>query len=200
MAIQFGYVTMFAAVAPWATSLCLVNNILERKADAYKMMYEQRRDRWRSAQDIGAWYGIFEILTWVAVVTNVALLAFTSNVSRPRRTQRPNPDHAASRLTHVRRSSRCWQVLERSYGFERDGLATALLVLEHLLIMFKLGAQAHIPDSPLWVIKSQEYASWMRRQSNDLLATAAEQDEEAIEEVQHEFEEERSERDSGLIL
>ena len=45
---------------------------------AGKMLYEQRRGRWQGAQDIGAWCSIFEILTWVAVVTNVAVLAFTS--------------------------------------------------------------------------------------------------------------------------
>lgn len=46
---------MFAAVAPWATTLCLLNNVIERKSDALRMLYECQRPRWQGAQSIGAW-------------------------------------------------------------------------------------------------------------------------------------------------
>jgi hypothetical protein len=54
MAIQFGYVTMFAAAAPWAATLCLLNNVFERKADALRMLYGQQRPMYEGASNIGA--------------------------------------------------------------------------------------------------------------------------------------------------
>ena len=37
MAIQFGYIVMFAAAAPWAATLCLLNNAVERKVAVLAM-------------------------------------------------------------------------------------------------------------------------------------------------------------------
>ena len=64
MAIQFGYITMFAAAAPWASTLCLLNNAIERKADANRMLYYQQRPRYAGASGIGAWANVFEFLSF----------------------------------------------------------------------------------------------------------------------------------------
>ena len=55
MAIQFGYVTMFASVAPWAPFFCMLNNMAERRTDAYKMLYGRRRPVYAGAESIGTW-------------------------------------------------------------------------------------------------------------------------------------------------
>ena len=78
MAIQYGYVTMFAT-APWAAFLCLLNNLGERKADAMRMLYGEQRPRYQGASSIGAWATVFEILSFVSIATNVAIVGVTSN-------------------------------------------------------------------------------------------------------------------------
>eukprot|EP00965_Chrysotila_dentata_P257531 6212915-Pleurochrysis_carterae.AAC.3 len=60
MAIQFGYITMFGSVAPWAPLLCVLNNVLEHRADAYKMLYgrcarEAGEASWAKGGERGAW-------------------------------------------------------------------------------------------------------------------------------------------------
>ena len=52
--------TMFAAAAPWAASLCVLNNAIERKADAMAMLYGRQRPAYEGASSIGAWATVFE--------------------------------------------------------------------------------------------------------------------------------------------
>ena len=82
MAIQFGYLTMFASVAPWAACVCMLVNEAERRVDGYKMLYLQQRPGARStgAESIGTWYQVFNVLTVAAVVTNSLIVGYTSTV------------------------------------------------------------------------------------------------------------------------
>lgn len=77
MAIQFGYTTMFVAAYPLATVMSFVNNYVELRIDAWKLCQLSRRPEPRSAEDIGSWQAILEIMTFFAVLTNSALVAFT---------------------------------------------------------------------------------------------------------------------------
>ena len=54
---------MFASVAPWATFVCLLINLVERRADAARMLYAQQRPRYKGAQSIGTWLGVFQAPT-----------------------------------------------------------------------------------------------------------------------------------------
>ena len=42
----YRYIVMFASVAPWATFVCLLINLVERRADAARMLYAQQRPRY----------------------------------------------------------------------------------------------------------------------------------------------------------
>eukprot|EP00164_Ancoracysta_twista_P002959 GFYU01003941.1.p2 GENE.GFYU01003941.1~~GFYU01003941.1.p2 ORF type:complete len:695 (+),score=263.15 GFYU01003941.1:52-2136(+) len=78
MVIQFGYVTLFVVAFPLAPFLALVNNIVEIRADAYKLCNEYQRPFPTGAEDIGTWYYILEIMSTMAVITNCAIFAFTT--------------------------------------------------------------------------------------------------------------------------
>merc|ERR1712146_291127 len=82
MAIQFGYLTMFASVAPWAACFCMAMNEIERRVDAYKMLYTQQRPRYHGAENIGMWYEVFNWLTVAAIVVNCLIAGYTSTVLR----------------------------------------------------------------------------------------------------------------------
>jgi hypothetical protein len=72
--LQYGFVTLFVAAFPLAPLFALLNNIGEIRLDAYKMVTQARRPLAERVQDIGAWYGILQGVTFAAVVSNVSTL------------------------------------------------------------------------------------------------------------------------------
>lgn len=54
MVMQYGYATMFVATFPLAPLLALLNNVVEIRLDAYKMVCEYRRPVPMAAANIGA--------------------------------------------------------------------------------------------------------------------------------------------------
>ncbi|KZC10272.1 Anoctamin-4, partial [Dufourea novaeangliae] len=79
MVLQYGFVTLFVAAFPLAPLFALLNNIAEIRLDAYKMVREARRPLAERVQDIGAWSGILRGVTYVAVVSNAFVIAYTSD-------------------------------------------------------------------------------------------------------------------------
>lgn len=80
MVIQFGFVTLFVASFPLAPLLALFNNLCEIRVDAWKFTTQSRRVVPEKAQDIGAWQPILQGVSILAVVTNAAIIAFTSDM------------------------------------------------------------------------------------------------------------------------
>ncbi|XP_069684912.1 anoctamin-5 isoform X2 [Periplaneta americana] len=79
MVLQYGFVTLFVAAFPLAPLFALMNNIGEIRLDAYKMVTQARRPLAERVQDIGAWYGILQGVTYAAVVSNAFVIAYTSD-------------------------------------------------------------------------------------------------------------------------
>ena len=132
MAIQFGYLTMFAAAAPWAAAFCMANNEIERRVDAYKMLYTQQRPRYHGAESIGTWYQVFNVLTVAAVVTNCLIIGYTSTT------------------------------LSKFYQLSGSQVLWVVLLLEHALLLLKLGVENKVADVPLWVRKTAEYQKFLQ--------------------------------------
>ncbi|XP_073694115.1 anoctamin-6 [Garra rufa] len=80
MVIQFGFVTLFVASFPLAPLLALFNNLCEIRVDAWKITTQFRRVVPEKAQDIGAWQPILQGIAILAVATNAAIIAFTSDM------------------------------------------------------------------------------------------------------------------------
>ena len=80
LAIQFGYMTFFLAALPMSAMFAFLNNFVEIKSDAYKLMKNHQRPRPAGAQDIGSWGAIFSVVTTICVVTNAGLIVFTMEV------------------------------------------------------------------------------------------------------------------------
>lgn len=79
MVVQYGFVTMFVAAFPLAPIFALLNNIVEIRVDAFKFITQMRRPLPDRAEDIGAWFGILRIITYISVVTNAFVIAFTTD-------------------------------------------------------------------------------------------------------------------------
>ncbi|XP_052279240.1 anoctamin-4-like isoform X4 [Dreissena polymorpha] len=78
MVIQYGFVTIFVAAFPLAPFFALLNNIIEIRLDAYKFVTQWKRPLALRSQDIGIWFGILQGISALAVVSNAAIIAFTS--------------------------------------------------------------------------------------------------------------------------
>uniref|UniRef100_A0A914DX58 Anoctamin n=1 Tax=Acrobeloides nanus TaxID=290746 RepID=A0A914DX58_9BILA len=70
MAMQFGFITLFAAVFPLAPLFALINNIFEMRLDAYKLLVTVQRPMPAQVKDIGIWMTILEIMSFLAVLCN----------------------------------------------------------------------------------------------------------------------------------
>jgi len=77
--IQYGYIVLFVVAFPIAPLLALVNNWFENKVDSKKLCLYYRRPLPHGAADIGMWYAILNTVSWVAVVTNVAIVVFETS-------------------------------------------------------------------------------------------------------------------------
>jgi len=79
--IQYGFVVLFVVVFPLAPLFALLNNIIEFRLDASKLMSFTRRPHPRGTYDMGTWFPILNFISWVMVVSNTALLVFCSTVA-----------------------------------------------------------------------------------------------------------------------
>ena len=75
MAVQYGYVALFAPAYPLAPILSMINNIIEIRVDAMRLCYACQRPTWTQAADIGSWYTVLNILGYAAVLTNATMMA-----------------------------------------------------------------------------------------------------------------------------
>ena len=116
--IQYGYVTMFVVAFPLAPMLALANNVLETRIDSSKLCVMTRRPEPKGASNIGKWYDILNIVGFVSVITNCALIAFAS----PKVSSWFNNDHA-------------W-------------LAYAFIIAEHGIFILKFAIAYFMPDEP----------------------------------------------------
>ncbi|XP_067946749.1 anoctamin-4-like isoform X2 [Watersipora subatra] len=79
MVIQYGFVTLFVAAFPLAPFFALLNNIIEVRLDATKMVTQWKRPMAARAQDIGTWFYILQAVSTLAVLVNACIIAFTSD-------------------------------------------------------------------------------------------------------------------------
>lgn len=59
--------------------MCLINNVIEIRTDAYKYITQMQRPIGQQASDIGIWYKILEGMTYLSVMFNAFTIALTSD-------------------------------------------------------------------------------------------------------------------------
>ena len=79
MMVQFGYVTFFSMAFPLAPGFALLNNLVEIRSDAFKLCNNTRRPIAQKASGIGVWFHALQMMSVLAVLTNLAHIGFTSD-------------------------------------------------------------------------------------------------------------------------
>lgn len=77
--VLFGYCTLFVVAGPWVPVIALVSTVLECFLDSKKLIYLQRRPWPAPAASNEPWDTIFEIISFLGILTNSALAIFSSN-------------------------------------------------------------------------------------------------------------------------
>jgi len=119
LVIQFGFVALFGAAFPLVSLVALVNNYVETRSDAFKILTLFERINADQSGAIDAWLPLLEGLTALSVLTNCGLLVFTAKV---------------------------FDTL--GGGWDWWARLLAFFVTEHLLGLFQLAAKAAIKDVP----------------------------------------------------
>ncbi len=57
--------------------MAVINNIIEIRTDAFKLLSSTKRPDYKGASDIGVWYDVLEIVGVLAVITNCLLVGFS---------------------------------------------------------------------------------------------------------------------------
>lgn len=124
--IQFGFMTLFAPAFPLGFTIGYVNNLIEIRSDGFKVCTLCRRPLYHCAEDIGTWEYVLNVMSIASVVTNAALIAFTSG--------------SLNRYTEGLGDSDQWTVkLLIAFG------------VEHLVLSLKFAIEFLIDDEPDWV-------------------------------------------------
>jgi len=76
MAVQWGYVILFIVAFPLAPFCALVNNYLEIRLDAKKLVRFSQRPAPAGATGIGTWFDILTIISFISVVVNIVIVTF----------------------------------------------------------------------------------------------------------------------------
>ncbi|RHY23676.1 hypothetical protein DYB32_009094 [Aphanomyces invadans] len=76
--IEFGYIVLFSSCFPLASLLSVASNLVELKADQFKLLFVHQRPRVHRVGSIGIWQTILTGLVWLSVITNVFLFGFTT--------------------------------------------------------------------------------------------------------------------------
>ncbi|XP_037624115.1 anoctamin-9 isoform X2 [Sebastes umbrosus] len=79
MVIQFSFTTIFVAAFPLAPLLALINNIIEIRLDAIKMVTLERRLVPKKTNDIGVWIDVLEAIGVLAVIANGLVIGVSSD-------------------------------------------------------------------------------------------------------------------------
>ncbi|XP_067003378.1 anoctamin-10 isoform X2 [Anabrus simplex] len=119
--VQLGYVLLFSSVYPIAAFWAVVNNIIEIRADAFKLCRVFQRPMTKRVKDTGAWQRAFEAIGAMSVMTNCGLMCINPQLRQQR------PDVGAVE----------WVLF--------------FVFLEHLLLVIRHILHKVIPDKPEWV-------------------------------------------------
>lgn len=70
MVVQYGYVSLFSIVWPLGSLSSFINNWIELRSDAVKMCINYRRPFPSRSDNIGPWFRMLMILSWLSSITN----------------------------------------------------------------------------------------------------------------------------------
>lgn len=88
MVCQYGYVVMFSSAFPLISLFALIEILIEIRVDAWKLCHLTRRPFPQRAESIGIWCSILQVVSFMGITTNVALILFGTDMFTTDRDER----------------------------------------------------------------------------------------------------------------
>ncbi|KAF9950817.1 hypothetical protein BGZ70_001219, partial [Mortierella alpina] len=154
--IQFGFCTLFVTSFPVAPAFALINNWIDIRMEAFRLLTQYRRPIAFRAQDIGMWELIMEFVSFTSVITNAAIIAFSSLWVK---------QNIFIKVLHATADG---ELLAARLGF--------ILVFEHVVYLFKIILRAAIPNVPLTIKLAVQRSKYMTRVANEGLDSEIDED------------------------
>jgi len=161
MVIQYGYVTMFASAFALAPLLAVLNNMIEVRTDAFKIISSYSRPIIKQATGIGHWYAVLEIISIIAVINNCFLIGFAFEPLYVLIT--PLVTSVSNSVTYLIKSNPSIsneirvlvlaQLDDQRFWKTAFAVFAVIAILEHVLFFVKFVIGYIIPDTPGWVTK-----------------------------------------------
>ena len=79
MVVQYGYIALFSPCFPLAPVFAAINNVTEIRGDSWKLCKGYQRPSANSAEDIGSWFTVLNIVGFLAVMTNATMICFVGS-------------------------------------------------------------------------------------------------------------------------
>jgi len=155
LALQYGFVVIFAMALPLGSLLAYLNNIIEIHTDAFKMVCVERRNFSQTAKDIGCFAPIFNMITVIGIVSNCAIMVFVNDYS--------GPEGASSSVGTGEIELQHWTTVLNLSWFPTLCLFFAV---EHFLFLLSTCGRGLIPTRSSYTIDSARRAK-MRQQGVD---------------------------------
>ncbi|KAL3287914.1 hypothetical protein HHI36_002370 [Cryptolaemus montrouzieri] len=143
MTIQLGYVILFSSAFPPAAICAMLNNLLEIRSDAFKLVYVCQRPFGQRVPNIGTWQNCMEYISIVAVLVNCALIGLSGQVHRM------FPEMSATQTILL------------------------IVALEHIMLVIRFIITCAIPDIPGWLATEMAKIEWARREASRSTTTAS---------------------------
>ncbi|KAF9382266.1 Anoctamin-5, partial [Podila verticillata] len=145
--IQFGFCTLFVTSFPVAPAFALINNWIDIRMEAYRLLTQYQRPIALRAQDIGMWEKIMEFVSFTSVITNACIIAFSSLWIK---------QNLFIKYLHANTEG---ELLAARLGF--------ILVFENVVFLFKIILRASIPSVPLTIKLAVQRSKHLNRMANE---------------------------------
>ena len=149
--IQLGYVTLFASAYPLASLIAIVANLVEIRADCFKLTHVCQRPRPMRSSTCGMWNTLVSCILWLSALTNCLIFGFTSDQLMQYLPQFYHlNEHGHTRLAE----GKGYIVIFIIFGVERLLVCTGLLIY------------AIVPEIPEDVMNQLEHRHYIRMEES----------------------------------
>jgi hypothetical protein len=123
--IVMGQIALFSGAFTLAPALALLYNLIEIRTDAYKLLRATRRPQYEGAAGIGPFMSLLRGVSYAAILTNAALIAWTSV-----------------------------QLQSYLPGLSPQGRLLAVVFIEHIVVLLNVFVEQMVPLTPTYIARA----------------------------------------------
>ena len=154
--IQYGYLAIFAPAYPLAPLFAFLKNVFDIRNDATAYTHNMRRPQWKQCEDIGAWFGVMNVIGFFAVITNATMVCFVGSQMAAEGLDAQGQDEKEG-------------IWVRAYS---QRLWLLSIIAEHVVMLMRVVIAKFSPEMPAWVDDARDILRYRTEQWQDGIVSA----------------------------